>query len=68
MRRIRAVYKRRDAMSWPEQAREPAPNEKCWMPALTFSDAGSIVPLELSHRSGLKVAASGPKWSISNEN
>ena len=52
-------------MICPLQARDPAPKERCWRPVLAFSAAGSRVPSEVSQRSGLKVAASGPKWSTS---
>jgi hypothetical protein len=52
-------------MIWPEHARLPAPKEKCWIPVLAFSDAGSMVPSDMSQPSGLKVEALGPKWSIS---
>lgn len=54
-------------MIWPLHAREPAPNERCWRPELAFSAAGSRVPSDVSQRSGLNVAASGPKWSTSVE-
>jgi hypothetical protein len=37
------------------------------MPLLTFSEAGLVVSPEVSHRSGLKVEASGPKWSTSRD-
>jgi len=52
-------------MICPEQARDPAPKEKCWIPVLTFSAAGDREPSESSQRSGLNVEAVGPKWSIS---
>jgi hypothetical protein len=48
-------------MICPEQARDPAPKEKCWMPVAIFSETGEIEPLESSQRSGLKDAAVGPK-------
>jgi hypothetical protein len=48
-------------MICPEQAREPAPKEKCCIPVLTFSDAGLMAPSEVSQRSGLKAEAVGPK-------
>lgn len=51
-------------MICPEQAREPAPKERCWRPVGIFSDAGEV-PFESSQRSGLNVEAEGPKWSMS---
>lgn len=66
--RMRAVYSRRWAINWPEQARDPAPNEKCWIPWLGFSSGGSEVESGFeSQRSGSNVAAEGPKWSISSQ-
>jgi hypothetical protein len=56
------VYNNRDAMDCPEQAREPAPNEKCWIPLASDSVGGDK---EDSHRSGSNVAAEGPKWDTS---
>ena len=46
----------------PEQAREPAPKEKCCMPVDADSTGGVT---ESSHRSGLNVEAEGPKWDMS---
>jgi hypothetical protein len=51
-------------MICPLQARDPAPNEKCWIPVLAFSEGGEGDEGE-SQRSGLNVEAEGPKWSTS---
>jgi hypothetical protein len=56
--RRRAVYNSRDAIDCPEQAREPAPNEKCWIPLASDSVGGER---DDNQRSGSNVAAEGPK-------
>jgi hypothetical protein len=57
-----------DAMMLPGQEREPAPKEWWARPGVGFSVkdlVGESGAVGESQRSGLKVAASGPKWSIS---
>ena len=54
-------------MIWPEQARLPAPKEKCCMPELDCSSGAVLGAREesSSQRSGLKTQPDGPKWSTS---
>jgi len=50
-------------MMAPGQEREPAPKEWCAGLAVGFSAQEVLV--RVSQRSGVNVAALGPKWSIS---